>query len=74
MPLTKKPSDRPSLSPKQAAEYTGGALSYQFLKRDRAEAEANGVPPQIPYYRVSYRVVRYRPSDLDAYLEALRVG
>lgn len=67
-------SDRPSLSPSQAADYTGGAISYQFLKRDRAEAEANGTPPQIPYYRLGYRTLKYRASDLDAFLEAKRVS
>lgn len=66
--------DRPSLSPAQAVEYTGGAVSYQFLKRDRSEAEANGTPPAIPYYKIGYRTLKYRPSDLDAFLETQRVS
>ena len=75
MPLVKKLStDRPSLSPAQAVEYTGGALTYQFLKRDRAEADANGTPPAIPYYKIGYRTLRYKPSDLNAFLAARRVG
>ncbi len=76
MALIKKTTrpDRPSLSPAQAADYTGNAISCQFLKRDRAEAEANGTPPQIPYYRFGYRTLKYRPSDLDAFLAKHRVG
>lgn len=71
--INKAKSDRPSLSPAQAADYTGGAVSYQFLKRDRAESEANGTPPVIPYYKFGYRTLKYRPSDLDAFLEEHRV-
>ncbi len=66
--------DRPSLSPAQAVDYTGGAVSYQFLKRDRSEAEANGTLPAIPYYKFGHRTLKYRPSDLDAFLDAHRVG
>ena len=67
-------SDRPFLSPSQAVDYTGGAVTYQFLKRDRVDADANGTAPAIPYYRIGYRTLRYRPSDLDAFLESQRVG
>lgn len=64
---------RPSLTPKEASIYSGGALSYEMLKRDRAAAEANGTPPAIPFYRLGHRSVRYRPDDIDAYLDSMRI-
>lgn len=75
MALIKKAEnrDRPSLSPRQAETYTGKAVRYDFLKRDRFDAENNGTSPKIPFYRFGHRTVKYRPSDLDAYLEAQRV-
>lgn len=74
MPLTIKPKDRPSLTPADVEEYSGGAVTQGKTKKDRAEAEANGTAPEIPYYRIGYRTVRYRPSDIDAYLESQRVS
>ncbi|MBO9478242.1 hypothetical protein J7382_11915 [Shimia sp. R11_0] len=67
------PSITPYLTPKQVATMTGGALTEGQLKQDRMEAEANGTPPKIPYYRISYRKVHYKPDDVRAYLETLRV-
>ncbi|WP_282159407.1 hypothetical protein [Shimia thalassica] len=67
------PSDMPSLSPKQVVTMTCGALTEGQLKQDRMEADANGTPPKIPYYRISYRKVLYKPADVRAYLETLRV-
>lgn len=72
-PLPSIPSDMPSLSPKQVVSMTGGALTEGQLKQDRMEADANGTPPKIPYYRISYRKVLYKPDDVRAYLETLRV-
>ena len=63
----------PILSPKQVEEMTGGAVTYGQLKLDRMDAEANGTPPKIPYYRVSYRKVLYKVADVRAYIETLRV-
>lgn len=71
--LSEAKRDCPSLTPTQAEEYTCGALTYNFLKRDRLEAEANGVSPQIPFYKFGHRSVKYCPSDLDAFLNAKRV-
>ena len=68
------PKDRPSLSGKQAEDESDGAVTEAFLKRDRAEAEQNGTPPEVPYYKFGYRTIRYRPSDIDAYIESRRVG
>ena len=64
---------RPSLTPQQAESYTEGAITYEFLKRDRAESAANGTNPLIPFYRLGYRTVKYSPSDLDAFLDGRRV-
>ena len=72
--INKSTTNRAYLSPAQVAEYTSGAVSYQFLKRDRAESEANGTPPQIPYYKIGYRTLKYRPADVDAFLASQRVG
>ncbi|MFT5798431.1 MAG: hypothetical protein ACI84R_002498 [Candidatus Azotimanducaceae bacterium] len=44
--------DRPSLTPQMAEDFTEGAVTYQFLKRDRLEANANGTSPQVPFYRL----------------------
>ena len=65
--------DRPSLTPQMAEDFTEGAVTYQFLKRDRLEADANGTSPQVPFYRLGYRSVRYSPRDLDKFLDANRV-
>jgi len=48
------------LNTKQAAEYIG--LSMAFLERDRWAGA------RIPFIKVGTRAVRYRLSDLDAYL------
>lgn len=66
--------DRPSLTSKQAEDYTGGAITYDFLKRDRLVAEANGTAPMVPYYKLGHRTIKYRPSDIDTFLEQSRVG
>ncbi|MCD9146726.1 hypothetical protein [Pseudophaeobacter flagellatus] len=66
--------DMPSLSPKQVEAMTGGALTSGQLKTDRYEAEQNGTAPKLPYYRMGYRTVRYKPADVRFYLETLRVG
>lgn len=76
-PKSDKPSgnaELPILSPKDVEKMTGGALTYGQLKQDRMEAEANGTPPKIPYYRFGYRTVRYKPSDIRAFIETHRVG
>lgn len=65
--------DIPILTPRQVEEITHGAVSYGKLKLDRMEAEANGTKPKIPFYRVSYRKVLYKASDVRAYVETLRV-
>lgn len=47
---------------KQAAEYLG--ISAAFLERDRWAGA------QIPFVKIGTRSVRYRLSDLDAYIES----
>ena len=46
---------------KQAAEYIG--MSKAFLERDRWAGA------RIPFIKVGSRAVRYRASDLDAFLD-----
>ena len=49
------------LNTKSAAEYLG--VSMAFLERDRWAGA------RIPFIRVGSRAVRYRLSDLNAYLD-----
>jgi excisionase family DNA binding protein len=49
------------LNTKEAAAYLG--VSMAFLERDRWAGA------RIPFIKVGARAVRYRMSDLDAYLE-----
>ena len=50
------------LNTEQAATYLG--VSKAFLERDRWAGA------RIPYIKIGARAVRYRQSDLDAYLNA----
>ena len=50
----------------QAARYLG--VSAAFLERDRITLQT------IPFVRLGSRAIRYRWEDLDAHLEAMRVG
>lgn len=50
------------LNTKQAAEYLG--ISSAFLERDRWAGA------QVPFVKIGTRSVRYRLSDLDAYIES----
>jgi len=50
------------LTTREAATLLG--VSKAFLERDRWAGA------RIPFIKVGSRSVRYRPSDLDAYLEA----
>ena len=50
------------LTTKQAANYLG--VSAAFLERDRWAGA------QIPFIKIGTRSVRYRLSDLDAYIES----
>ncbi len=71
--ISQTKSDHPSLTSKQAAAYTDGAITYEFLKQDRLEAKANGTSPQIPFYKLGHRTIKYRRSDLDIFLAASRI-
>ena len=44
-----------------------------FLEKDRHEAKLLGRPPLIPYIRLGKRRIRYKLSDVQAYLESRRV-
>lgn len=50
------------LTTKEAAPYLG--VSEAFLERDRWAGA------RIPFIRIGARAVRYRLSDLDAYIES----
>ena len=53
---------QPLLTTKDAAKILG--VSKAFLERDRWD----GV--KIPFIRVGSRAVRYRPQDLESYLDS----
>lgn len=72
IPTTK--CDHPSLTSKQVEAYTGGAITYEFLKQDRLEAKANGTSPQVPFYKLGHRTIKYSQTDLDVFLAASRVS
>lgn len=50
------------LSTKQAAEFLG--VSCSFLEKDRWRGA------RIPFIRLANRAIRYRMSDLEAYIES----
>lgn len=52
------------LTTKEAAPYLG--VSEAFLERDRWAGA------QVPFIRVGSRAVRYRVSDLEAFIESRR--
>lgn len=54
------------LTTEQAASYLG--VSPAFLERDRWAGES------IPYIRIGSRLVRYRQSDLDDYVDERRAN
>jgi len=53
--------DRKLLTTIEAARYLG--VSAAFLERDRWAGA------RIPFIKVGAKAVRYRPADLEAYLE-----
>lgn len=68
-----QPANRPvRMNSQQAADYLG--VPKTFLERDRFEAGQSGANPKIAYVRLGHRSIRYNLSDLDAYLQACRVG
>ena len=72
MPIKYKGHDLfENITTEQAAELLG--VSRRFLDKDRHEARQNGTPPKIPYATLGHRTVRYRRSDVLAFLEANRV-
>lgn len=50
------------LNTKQAAEYLG--VSAAFLERDRWAGA------RVPFVKIGSRAVRYRTTDLEAYIES----
>jgi len=50
------------LNTKEASSYLG--VSMAFLERDRWAGA------RIPFIKVGSRAVRYRPSDLESYLDS----
>ena len=58
----------PYMSTKMAAEYLGGATSPGVLANDRVTRRWS-----IPYIKIGRKVL-YARADLDAFLDAHRVG
>lgn len=63
-------SDHEAMTTEQASQYTG--FSESFLRQSRCYGNRPGRTPGPPYFKVG-RAVRYRRSDLDAWLDAHRV-
>ena len=61
----------PLVIEKVAAEYLG--VSARWLAMDRFTSGQAGTPPTVPFVRMG-RNVRYRFSDLDAYVARSTVG
>lgn len=61
----------PLVVEKVAAEYLG--VSSRWLAMDRFTAGQAGTPPIVPFVKMS-RNVRYRISDLEAYIAKCTVG
>ena len=45
------------------------SVGIGFLERDRMRSQ-----PRIPFIRISARAIRYRMSDLRAYMESNTIG
>lgn len=61
------PAPRAALTEIEAAVYLG--VSRSLLRQQRMSGSRDGHAPAIPYVRLG-RMVRYRITDLDAYLTA----
>lgn len=61
MPHDTTPAGRPLLTEDQAAEFLGFTPSFLQARRYRGTGPA--------YVRISQRAVRYRPEDLEQWLE-----
>lgn len=59
------------LTTEEAAALLG--VTRRFLDKDRYIARQNGTPPTIPYIALGYRTIRYRRSDVLAFLAASRI-
>lgn len=67
-------TDQPAsemMTSEQVAKLMG--VSRRYLDKDRHEARQNGTSPKLPYVTLGHRTVRYRRSDVDAFLYANRV-
>ncbi len=60
------------LTSQEAAILLG--VSRRYLDKDRHIARQNGTCPSIPYIVLGHRTVRYCRADVQAYLDANRVG
>lgn len=54
---------------REAARYIG--MSRSFLRKARMEGDRKNRTPAPPFVRVGSRAIRYRVSDLDAWIDAL---
>jgi excisionase family DNA binding protein len=55
------------LTTTEAAKYLG--VSKAFLERDRWEGAKTHQGARVPFIKVGARAVRYRPEDLQAYID-----
>lgn len=75
MPISIKnpvPPASEMLTSEEASNLLGVSRSY--LDKDRYEARQNGTPPKVPYINLGHRTIRYRRTDLLAFLDVHRVG
>ncbi len=64
------PISAAALDEKDAAVYTG--MSVHFLRADRMNGHRKGRTPGPPFLQIG-RSIRYLKSDLDEWLEQVRV-
>jgi predicted DNA-binding transcriptional regulator AlpA len=63
--------DSEMMTSEQVAKLMG--VSRRYLDKDRHEARQNGTSPKLPYVNLGHRTVRYKRSDVVAFLDANRV-
>jgi hypothetical protein len=49
-------------------------VTVNYLEKDRYYAKLTGRPPLIPYYPLGKRDIRYKLSEVHAYMASRRVG
>lgn len=62
----------PLVKETQAAIILG--VSKALLQRDRWNAKKEGIPPKVPFIKMIGGAIRYHVDDLQAVIDAGRVG